>query len=705
MSAKIDRRGFLGCIVIVATAAGCGSDPSPASGAPPVDDGARFFPQGIASGDPRPTSVVLWTRIEDPELAGEDVPLSLEVATDAGFANVVATQTGLVAKAENDGTLKVKVTGLAPSTAYWFRFVHVPGGRRLGSPVGRTKTAPAAGDARVVRFAIASCQDFGGRYYHTWRRLLAVDPDLDAVVFLGDYIYETTGDPQFQSTGGGRTVTLTDREGAITLGDPARPFQAAKSLANYRELYKTYRSDEQLRGVHARWPLVVTWDDHEFSDDSFGATATYFAGRLPETDEARKRAAERAFFEYMPIDPDDATGGALDAAASPVFPATKIWRGLEFGATARLLVTDTRSFRPDHAIPEDAYPGTVFLDAEAMAAAGLAEKFSSDSFAYVDIDDPAYGAEKFFLTEATKVLGTRAGLTEAEAAARAEAVVKGKLALVFANAVLTNPAVGGTAIPPEGKPRGLAWVHFGKRDLYASRGSRYIVLKDTFDAWMAVRYAQTKGESEAIFGKAQEDWLKAQLTAPGVSWKIVVTSISPTSMVLDLREKTDIDDASLRNRFYANVDQWDGFPNKRRELVEAGGEGTLFVAGDIHAGFVSTDGKTAAVTTPAISSGTFQELVGKTVEAAGYPKDTAIYKYAVTELDATFRAGNTAIAHVDTTHHGVTVIELGETEATVTFHLVPTTEIGKPYSAAAEIDAKATTKVFAISRTGAIRAV
>ncbi len=694
MSTTIGRRGFLQVIVVTATAAGIGCSSEDEQAAAPVEDGAKFFPQSIGSGDPRPTSVVLWARVEDSELAGKDATLAIEVSTTEDFKALVAQKGQLPAAAADDGTLKVKVQGLSPRTVYYYRFIYEKGGKRLASRVGRTKTAPAATDDTPVRFAIASCQDYIGRHYHVWQRLLDVNPDLDAILFIGDYIYETTGDPSFQTTTGTtRVITFTDKAGAIDLSGKG-DYYAAKSLSNYRELYKQYRTDPVLQKIHERWPLIFTWDDHEFSDDSHGATATYTDGVKQETDEDRKRNAERAFHEFTPIDPTNAAEGRIDPAAAPVYPQTKIWRDFDFGKNVRLFMTDYRTYRPDHLIPEDAYPGTVIVEEAEMKASGLDKFFTTDTFAYINIDAPENAGYKYVLKEANKTLAQRAGQPPEAGAARADNDVKGNLALAFVNGVLA--AAGQSPIDGAGKPRGLAWVHFGKQSLWGLQGTRYIVLKDTFDAWTAYMYAKTAGKSENAYGDAQDTWVKQGL-AEARPWHVVASSVSLTSLVMDFREKMDIPEAFLRNRFYANTDGWDGFPNKRKELLTAGGPSTIFVAGDIHASYVSNEVNTVSVTAPAITSGTFQDLLRGSVVAAGYAADSAVYKYAVTELDTTLSAGNAGMVYANSTHHGVTVLEVGPTDATATYHLVPATEALKGYDKSAEVQTKFFEKKFKIA--------
>src|SRR5262249_7779121 len=141
----------------------------------------RVFPQGIGSGDPRPDSIVLWTRVEPSDPAVVET-LGYTVAKDAGFVSVVASGR-IDVDISSDHTLKLKLTGLLPRTVYYYRFTC----RDVTSGVGRTMTAPSPDDDVPVRFAFASCQAFVGRNYYAWRAL-AAEPPVDFVVFLGDYI-------------------------------------------------------------------------------------------------------------------------------------------------------------------------------------------------------------------------------------------------------------------------------------------------------------------------------------------------------------------------------------------------------------------------------------------------------------------------------------------------------------------------------------
>lgn len=336
---SLRRRDFLrfAAITVAVSAApklsGCG-DAGSGGGSNP-EDVDRVFPQGVASGDPRPDSIVLWTRIES---ADATVRVAYEVSLDEAFSQVVAdgeVDTG----ADRDGTVKLKPVGLDPFTAYYYRFTALG----VTSMTGRTKTAPAPGDDVPVRFAFASCQDFVGRWYHAWQAFAEQGGEVDFVVHLGDYVYETTGDPDFQTPDANRAVVLPD---GLPLGDSTTSNLAALTLADYRTLYKTYRTDKWLKLAHQRFPFVVTWDDHEFANDCWQDHATDFnEARGDEKSTARREAANQAFFEFQPADvPFDESAG---------FPNDiRVYRSLRYGRHVELMLIDGRLYRSDHVIPE-----------------------------------------------------------------------------------------------------------------------------------------------------------------------------------------------------------------------------------------------------------------------------------------------------------------------------------------------------------------
>lgn len=281
---------------------------------------AEVFTHGVASGDPSPDGVLLWTRVEGV------TQVDYVVATDRDLRHVVMRGTVDV-DAGSDGTVHVDVTGLSPATVYWYRFS--AGGAT--SQVGRTKTAPLPDADVPVRIAFASCQDFGGRWFHAWQSLVDRD-DIDVVLFIGDYIYETIGHLGAKLPAN-RTPVIPD---GLMLEDPLKGSVAALTLADYRALYRQYRQDPDLQAVHARFPFVMLWDDHEFANDCWGDHATDFDDLYgDEASPERHTAATQAWFEYSPIRKRDS-----------------IFRSFRWGRHAEFVLIDERSYRDDCLIPE-----------------------------------------------------------------------------------------------------------------------------------------------------------------------------------------------------------------------------------------------------------------------------------------------------------------------------------------------------------------
>lgn len=306
--------------------------------------GCHVFPQGVASGDPKPDSVVFWTRCVPAIAQGHGrsegtlraVHLQLQVARDARFRELVAN-VPLTADAQWDHTVRAKVTGLEPARSYHFRFV----AEGDVSPTGATRTAPARHAAPTsLKFAWMTCQDWSVNHWGGMSMLAR--EDLDFVVHVGDYVYETVG-ASFQSGAAEAAHGPIELPDGQTLADGSR---CAVSLADYRMLYKTYRSDARLQAVHTRFPMIAIWDDHEFSDDCWQDHQTYTNSNLQQT--ARRRAASRAWVEYMPVDFGDV---AFDAA-NPSAANLRIYRDFHFGALMHLVMTDERLYRDDHVVPE-----------------------------------------------------------------------------------------------------------------------------------------------------------------------------------------------------------------------------------------------------------------------------------------------------------------------------------------------------------------
>ena len=274
------------------------------------------FGLGIASGDPSPDGLVLWTRLVGaggaPLEAGA-VPVRYEVATDDRFRTIVRRGEGL-AHPERAHSVHVELHGLPAGRPYWYRF-HALG---CVSETGRTRTAPHRADR--LRLAVTSCQHWELGWFAAYRDIRAADPDL--ILQLGDYIYEQSYPDQ----------PTVRRFGA---GEP-------RDLAGYRARYALYRSDPDLRAAHAATPWVVTWDDHEVLNDY--ANLANREGVPPALFALRRAAAYQAYFEHMPIRP----------SLWRQLPTPTLYRAVDWGDLASLSLLDTRQYRsaPPCAAPD-----------------------------------------------------------------------------------------------------------------------------------------------------------------------------------------------------------------------------------------------------------------------------------------------------------------------------------------------------------------
>ncbi len=278
------------------------------------------FSLGVASGSPRATGVVLWTRVlPDPsnvQSAGtQPYTVQWEMAEDHAFRRIAAKGSA-AALPELAHSVHVDVAGLRPDRWYWYRFL-------LGdavSPIGRTRTAPAIDTMPAsLRVAVASCQHWEFGHYAAHRHIAAEAPDL--VAFLGDYIYEW---------------------GPYELVHPVAPRRRSNestTLADYRARYAQYKSDPQLQAAHLAAPWIITWDDHEVAND-YGSDRDE---RLDADFLTRRAAAYQAFYEHMPV-----RLSALPAGAQR-FAHLRIHERYDWGRLAQFHVLDDRQYRSYHA--------------------------------------------------------------------------------------------------------------------------------------------------------------------------------------------------------------------------------------------------------------------------------------------------------------------------------------------------------------------
>jgi alkaline phosphatase D len=294
--------------------------------------GITAFPLGIASGDPAPDGFVLWTRLVPVD--SKPIAVRWELAMDEGFRRVVRRGEE-IARAEAGHSVHVELQGLAAGRWYWYRFF--AGGE--SSAVGRARTMPAAGQVERLRFAVASCQKWQDGYFTAYRHM--AEEELDLVVHLGDYIYETSSKPQAV-----RPHSLPE---AVTLGQ-------------YRDRYALYKSDVELQKVHAKFPWIVTWDDHETADNYAGLIPDWDSPR--ETFPHRRAAAYQAYWENMP----------LRRVALPRGHDMTLYRRLNYGGLATFHVLDARQYRSDQPCGDKLKPSCAERELEARTMLGTEQE-------------------------------------------------------------------------------------------------------------------------------------------------------------------------------------------------------------------------------------------------------------------------------------------------------------------------------------------
>lgn len=364
---KISRRSFFKtALTIGASLAWCG----PAQGSRVQWHERRdLYPQGVASGDPDPHSVILWTR--HPFAQGTRQILTVEVAEDEAFRRVIAHAQAPVSSAA-DWTTRVLIGGLKPARTYWYRFTDADGN---GSRVGRTITAPLPNDPRTVNFAFVSCQDVNEGKLNAYRRMIYEDErapaaqQLDFVLHLGDFIYEVVEYPEEVKTRFDRTIYEVAR---IPDGGKSGTLHYPLTVDGYRAVYKGYLADPDLQDARARWPFVAIWDNHEFSWQ--GRQSIVQAGGEPQPGQTVKVAANQAWFEYVParvsppsgslaefgavavknvkIDQWDENGLGLEPNNLVAIRSLIAYRAFRYGKHLDLLITDQHSFCGDD--PSDA---------------------------------------------------------------------------------------------------------------------------------------------------------------------------------------------------------------------------------------------------------------------------------------------------------------------------------------------------------------
>ena len=509
----------------------------------------RFaFPQGVASADPTPRSVVLWTRTIDTVEPHREVDVVVEVSPSPKFEKLIVKRQ-VRAKREFDHTLRVLVDDLQPGSTYYYRFL---AGQDRPLHTGRTRTAPPYDSVTNFNFAVVSCQNFQTGYFTGYRTMRVEDDKaddgekIDFIVHVGDFIYEAIYDmPWGAQKGQSRRLGPPDRKigDFPSGGGQGKGFRFARTVEDYRHLYRRSLSDPDLQAARAFWPFINTWDDHEFTNDSWQSHGTYEGNG--KFDPARKMAANQAWFEYIPallsggkqvagerhaahdfraadLGPgEDSTAGEIDQAAfgykrasSKVSDAVNvkavesltIYRNLRYGALAEFIVTDNRSYRSDHPVPEE-----LALDLLGSSTTG------------------------------------RQGLP----VSLVEICDAGKLA---------NDGAPPDMLTYNGKTR---------------------------------PNPRKESEPGSILGKSQKDWWKQSMQQSRAGWRFWVNSVPLMPLRFDYAN-----DRNGQDDIIMSADSWEGYPTEREELLSflasQGISNLISLAGDYH---VNMAGRLESVTT------------------------------------------------------------------------------------------------------------
>jgi len=301
-SQDTSRRSFIIKLASVSGTMATGSLLSACGGGSATSNMVQFN-YGVASGDPLANKVILWTHAKY-QNSNDSVALKYEVATDVAFSNVVSSGTATASEAASF-TAKVDAEGLLPATVYYYRFksdVWI-------SPVGKTRTLPT-GTVSEVKLAVFSCSSYPHGYFHVYGE--ASKSDAQYALHLGDYIYEYKDGEYPNPAVFGRNVL---------------PANEILTLSDYRTRHALYKSDVNLKLLHASMPMIAVWDDHEFANDAYMTGAENHTEGLEGTFAARKAAALQAYHEWMPIRTVD---------------KSIIYRTFDFGNLLSLHMLDTR---------------------------------------------------------------------------------------------------------------------------------------------------------------------------------------------------------------------------------------------------------------------------------------------------------------------------------------------------------------------------
>ncbi|POZ63235.1 alkaline phosphatase D family protein [Chromobacterium alticapitis] len=650
----MDRRQFLkwGSFLTVSVAAGglsgCGGG-GDASAAPTPGQSqlaaGKAFNLGVASGDPRPDSIILWTRVDGGDGASS-LGVTVQLSDKADFSNLLVNQ-ALSADPGWDYTVRHKVTGLNSATTYYYRFL--TGG--TVSTVGRTKTAPAAGTpVSQLKFAYITCQDWSVNHWGAFDEIAQLD--LDFVMHVGDYIYETVG-AGFQ-TGGNET-----RHPPLTLPNGTKRADGAiyaTTLADYRYLYKSYRADPRIQAVHANFPVISIWDDHEFSDDCWQDRQVYYPGEDDYPNIPRRRSANQAWFEYTPADVN------IDLS-NPSFQNIQIYRSFAFGNLATLVMTDQRLYRADHIIPEDAAPNT--------GLANLGSRYFVPKATLAQVEAAKIAAMGGDL-QMVSILGDTQRAWWQQQMQGAATTWK-----LWGNEVsLLRMGVDGTMAVAGLLTQGLI-AALAQQGVNLSAAQQQ--LAGAF--YQDLKTANVSGDTP-VLSYANVQPLLAALSGGALSAAVFNAKLKP---MLD----ASLPPSMLLNQYILNADQWDGYNAERKALMaflKSNKIGNVVgITGDIHAFFAGPvmDDFDAASPTPVmvdlvtagISSNSFFSYFKNVVDTVPAFAMAAPLIYQTVNGQTVNTFNNTLkqfngnwLKYVDTDAQGYAVVTLTPAKLSCTFH-------------------------------------
>ncbi|WP_308447406.1 alkaline phosphatase D family protein [Parachitinimonas caeni] len=653
----MDRRQFLkwGGFVTVTAATGnlmgCSSSDSSSTStipgtditapATPAATGSGWkFPQSIASGDPRPDSILLWTRVvpasaDDVLTASTDTNVSIRlIVSDADHSSKLGSNsaidgnlvvdTTVPAYAMYDNTVRSKITNLAAGKVYFYQFI----AGDVRSRVGRFKTAPAKdADVSQLKFAFMTCQDWSINHWGAFSHLVANEKDLDFFVHLGDYIYETVGEAFQKGAVEAAHGPLSLPQGAFK---PNSNVRYADALVDYRYLYKKYRSDTRLQAVHERYAVIAIWDDHEFSDDAWRDTHTYDNGTFNATvggdnthQPQRRRNANRAWYEYMPADIWFSAGETYGVEN------IKIYRELQFGKLMHLIMTDERLYRADHMIPEAATnpatgqaigaigarymaPETTLYGAEQQKIALTTRIGTSDPLLLVSMlgqSQRQWWMDTMKSSPATwKIWGNevsllRMGINGTDAIATLIALGSiSTLATGIGNAAASTGHVPTAAALVAGTTAGVPQANAAA--VAKALATAYAAGANSVQTLVAA--TASSGLPTSVLGLMAQTFLAAMQVAAGDSTaqatagaQVIAFGYIKADIMANQAKSTFITNSGKAaaltpffQKFLLNADQWDGYNAERKALMahlkDNGIKNVVAITGDIHSFFAGT---------------------------------------------------------------------------------------------------------------------